>query len=254
MIDNLHFIRISLQLIIMTKYKTDDLEKKKFVETMFDEIAPKYDLFNRISTFGIDRLWRKKVVNKFVGEKINTVVDLATGTGDLAFELVKQINGKVIGLDLSENMLEIAKQKRTQYGLSNQTVDFIKGDAEKLPFPDNYADGVTMAFGLRNMSNIKNVLSEIHRILKPNSKMIILEFIKQKRSILGRIIFWYLKKIIPIIGGLLSKKYAFEYLPQSILEFMDHKELKSVLNELNYKQITFKQINFGICTLIIAEK
>ena len=111
-----------------------------------------------------------------------------------------------------------------------------------------------MAFGLRNMSNIKNVLSEIHRILKPNSKMIILEFIKQKRSILGRIIFWYLKKIIPIIGWLLSKKYAFEYLPQSILEFMDHKELKSVLNELNYKQITFKQINFGICTLIIAEK
>ena len=233
----------------ITPYESSDLTKKKQVEQMFDNISPKYDLLNRILSGGIDIQWRKEVIKMVKAANPSTILDIATGTGDLAIMMAKNTTAQITGLDLSAGMLEVGKKKVVAENLTDR-VTMVQGDSENLPFADNSFDVITVSFGVRNFENLEKGLSEINRILKPGGTFIILEFSYPTAFPMKQLYTFYSKNILPAIGKLISKdQSAYTYLPDSVAAFPHGEEMKGILKNVKFNQPIDKKLTFGIASI-----
>ena len=236
----------------VTPYNTEE-SKKSQVEDMFDNIAPKYDLLNHVLSMKIDVLWRNTLVNMLKKDHPQEVLDVATGTGDLAITVQKGTGAHVTGLDLSQQMLNVGIEKINKINLS-QKIEMVKGDAENLQFPDNKFDAVTVAFGVRNFENLTKGLAELRRVLKEGKSAYILEFSKVE-GLLGPLYMFYFKNILPQIGRLVSKdNRAYTYLPDSVNAFPYGERMKQILLETGYSKVEYKRLSLGIATIYKATK
>ncbi len=235
-------------------YKNSDLSKKAQVAQMFDNISEKYDFLNHFLSMGIDVGWRKKVV-KIIGEQNpDSILDIATGTGDLAIMMSELNAKKIVGLDLSEGMLTVGKKKIATKKLDN-LISMIQGDSENLPFNDNYFDAITVAFGVRNFENLDKGLSEILRVLKPKGKLVVLEFSKPQGYIMKPLYGFYSNYILPLLGKLISEdKSAYTYLPESVAAFPYGHAFDEILKNIGFKAIENQPVSFGIATIYAASK
>jgi len=237
---------------VVTPYNTE-ASKKSQVEDMFDNIAGKYDFLNRLLSMNIDVLWRKKLVKMLKQDNPETVLDVATGTGDLAIAVHNGTGAKVTGLDLSQKMLDVGIEKVKKHNLQN-SISMMKGDAENLPFEDNKFDAVTVAFGVRNFENLNKGLDELKRVVKENGNVYILEFSKVE-GILGKFYMFYFKNVLPAIGKLVSKdNRAYTYLPDSVNAFPFGETMKNILFERGFKKVMYTKLSFGIATIYKATK
>ena len=233
-------------------YNTDQ-SKKTEVEDMFDNIAPKYDLLNHVLSMKIDVLWRNTLVKWMNRDAPKLVLDVATGTGDLAIAVQKGTGAEVVGLDLSQQMLNVGIDKIKKLNL-DQKISMQKGDAENLPFEDNKFDAVSVAFGVRNFENLEKGLAELRRVVKENSSVYILEFSKVE-GVLAPFYMFYFKNILPQIGKLVSKdNRAYTYLPDSVNAFPFGEKMKQILLDTGYSKVEYKKLSLGIATIYKATK
>jgi len=233
-------------------YNTDQ-SKKTEVEDMFDNIAPKYDLLNHVLSMKIDVLWRNTLVKWMNKDAPKLVLDVATGTGDLAIAVQKGTGAEVVGLDLSQQMLNVGIDKIKKLNL-DQKISMQKGDAENLPFEDNKFDAVSVAFGVRNFENLEKGLAELRRVVKENSSVYILEFSKVE-GVLAPFYMFYFKNILPQIGKLVSKdNRAYTYLPDSVNAFPFGEKMKQILLDTGYSKVEYKKLSLGIATIYKATK
>ncbi len=230
------------------------LNKKKQIENMFDEIAHRYDFLNRLMSLRVDVLWRKKVLKLLKPFQPKQILDVATGTGDLAIGLTQLSPEKVIGLDLSAQMLSHAEVKIKELRLQ-ELIDLVKGDSEQLPFSNNHFDAVTVAFGVRNFENLEQGLKEIQRVLKPGGQFIILEFSKIKMFPFKQFFSFYFRYITPLVGKIFSRSSkAYSYLPNSVAVFPEGEEMCVILQELGFKKTKCYPLTLGIATIYHSEK
>lgn len=236
----------------VTPYNTED-SKKRQVEDMFDNIAPKYDLLNRLLSMKIDVMWRNTLVKWMKTNTPQYVLDVATGTGDLAIAIQKGTGAKVMGLDLSQQMLNVGIEKVKRMNLSKEIV-MMKGDAEHLPFEDNQFDAVSVAFGVRNFENLNKGLSELKRMVKIGSSVYILEFSKVE-GFMAPLYMFYFKNILPMIGKLISKdNRAYTYLPDSVNAFPYGEKMRRILMDIGFSKVEYKKLSLGIATIYKATK
>jgi len=236
-------------------FKSSTESKKKQVEKMFDNIAFRYDFLNHFLSAGIDSGWRKKAIQQLRKQNPESILDVATGTGDMAI-LACKLPGvkKIIGIDISDGMLEMGKKKIENLGLQNR-IELLNGDSEAIIFENNSFDAVTVAFGVRNFQNLEIGLNEIKRVLKPGGKLIILEFTKPKLPVIKNFYNFYLNVITPWIGKLVSKnKTAYRYLNDSVQKFPEGKDFVEILNKLGYKNASCKTLSLGISSIYSGEK
>jgi demethylmenaquinone methyltransferase/2-methoxy-6-polyprenyl-1,4-benzoquinol methylase len=238
---------------------TDKQEKQEKIVTMFDDIAPTYDKANRVLSMGIDIQWRKQGCDKafeiLAKKELGQITDVATGTGDLLVYWKEQAkkNGvtidKYVGIDPSVGMLEVARKKV-------DFAEFIEGKAQELPIADESTDVISISYGIRNVVDRVEALHEFYRALKPNGIVVILEFTKQERSsIIDKVVDFGMKKVLPKIGGFISKNYeAYQYLPESIEEFLTTEMLSKELEEAGFEMKYTKSFSMGISTLLVAQK
>lgn len=228
--------------------------KKMKVEAMFNDIAPKYDFLNHFLSLGIDIQWRKKVRKLLAPYQPKTILDVATGTGDLAIELSKLNPDRIVGLDIAANMLKIGKEKIKAKKLDQQ-IEMQLGDSENLPFEDHTFDAITVAFGVRNFENLQKGLKEMHRALKPGGNAAILEFSKPKAFPFKQVYNFYFRYILPGFGKLVSKsKDAYTYLPESVSTFPEDKDFLNELTMAGFINNQQKRLTMGIATLYSAQK
>lgn len=238
---------------------TEKQQKQQNIVHMFNDIASTYDLANRVLSFGIDKQWRKKGCDKayeLLGKKeLTQITDVATGTGDLllywrerALKHGIKVN-QYIGVDPSVGMLEVAKEKV-------DFADFLEGKAQALPLENESTDIISISYGIRNVVDRVEALEEFNRVLKPGGMVVILEFTKQeKNGYLSKIVDFYMKKVLPAIGGFVSKNYdAYRYLPNSIEGFLTTKMLEDELREAGFEMKYTKSFSMGISTLLVAQK
>lgn len=228
--------------------------KKEQVEEMFDNIAHRYDFLNHLLSLGIDKQWRKKAIRSIKAIQPQRILDIATGTGDLAFEARRQMPAvQIIGLDLSEGMLTKAREKAKERKLEN--MEFVKGDSENLHFEDTSFDAVSVAFGVRNFENLEAGLKEIYRVMKPGGRLAVLEFSKPRVFPVKQLFNFYFKNILPATGRMISKDArAYEYLPESVQAFPEGKDFIKILEKTGFKSCKDQPLTFGICSLYTAEK
>ncbi|MBW8359180.1 MAG: bifunctional demethylmenaquinone methyltransferase/2-methoxy-6-polyprenyl-1,4-benzoquinol methylase UbiE [Weeksellaceae bacterium] len=230
-----------------------DASKKSEVEDMFDNIAPKYDLLNHLLSMKIDVAWRNTLVNWMKKDNVKEVLDVATGTGDLAIAVQKGTQAEVVGLDLSQQMLNVGIIKIKKLNLDGR-ISMQKGDAENLPFEDNRFDAVSVSFGVRNFENLTKGLAELRRVVKENHSVYILEFSKVE-GILAPFYMFYFKNILPQIGKLVSKdNRAYTYLPDSVNAFPFGEKMKQILLDTGFKNVEYKKLSLGIATIYKATK
>jgi len=235
-------------------YKESDLGKKEQVTQMFDKVSSNYDFLNRLLTFGIDVSWRKKVVKMVADQNAKIILDIATGTGDLAIMLAKNNPDKVIGLDISPGMLEVGKKKVEQLNLTNK-IEMVIGDSENLSFDDNTFDAITVGFGVRNFEDLEKGLSEIYRVLKPNGTFVVLETSQPTKFPVKQGFTFYSKYIIPTVGKMFSKdKNAYDYLPESAAAFPYGEEFNNILLKTGFNTSKVYPQTFGISTIYQAFK
>ena len=238
----------------VTPYQDSDLGKKEQVAQMFDNISGNYDSLNRVISFGIDITWRKRVVAILKQKKPNTILDIATGTGDLAINLVQTGAHKIIGLDISPGMLEVGKKKILDKDL-NHTIEMVEGDSENLPFGDNSFDAVTVAFGVRNFETLKKGLAEIYRVLKPTGTFVVLETAVPTKTPYKQGYVFYTKYLLPKIGRLFSKDdSAYAYLSKSASVFPHGQEFNNILRKIGFIDVVNKPQTFGVASIYIATK
>ena len=232
-----------------------NLPKKEQVAHMFNEIAHKYDFLNRFLSAGIDISWRKKALNLLKKNHPQQILDVATGTADLAIMSAKLLSPQqIIGIDISSGMLDIGKKKISKLGLQD-CIQLQLGDSEALQFNDHTFDAVTVSFGVRNFQQLEKGLSEILRVLKPKGQLMILEFSRPTLPIIKQCYQLYMNFITPGVGGLFSKsKKAYQYLNDSVRQFPEGKDLMAVMEKVGYKETFYKRLTFGICTIYIGEK
>ena len=220
---------------------------------MFDNIAPKYDLLNHVLSMKIDVAWRNTLVKWMKMDGVQKVLDVATGTGDLAIAVQKGTQAEVVGLDLSQQMLNVGIVKIKKLNLDGR-ISMQKGDAENLPFSDNSFDAVSVAFGVRNFENLSRGLTELKRVVKENRSVYILEFSKVE-GFLGPFYMFYFRNILPRIGKLISKDHrAYSYLPDSVNAFPYGEKMKNILLETGFKNVEYKKLSLGIATIYKATK
>ena len=225
------------------------------VKQMFDDIAPTYDRLNHILSLSIDKIWRNRVVRAVRRLGAKEILDIATGTGDLAIAMARRIEGTTIcGADLSPEMLAVAKQKVAKAALSDR-ITLMEGNAEHLPLPDMSADAVTIAFGIRNFENKENCLRELRRVLRTDGHLVILEFSNPKNRLIGWLYRIYSHKILPWIGGLISSnRSAYEYLPASVDSFPNPDIFSQMIESAGYKMVKRHSQSFGIAQIYIAQR
>ena len=222
---------------------------------MFDSIAFRYDFLNRFLSVGIDKGWRKKAILQLKELKPSKVLDVATGTADVAIMTYRLLHpDKIIGIDISESMLNLGKQKIEKLGLQHQ-IDLHLGDSEKIDFPDQSFDAITVAFGVRNFGNLEMGLAEMFRVLKPGGKLVVLEFSKPKQPLFKVVYRLYMNFIAPGIGKLFSKnKTAYQYLNDSVQAFPEGKTFLSIMNKTGFTHTYLKALTLGICTIYCGNK
>lgn len=221
---------------------------------MFNNISKRYDFLNHFLSLGIDKIWRKKAVNMLKDIKPQRILDLASGTGDFAIESLRLNPKEIIGMDISEGMLEVGRQKMKKNGYDN-VISMRLGDSEDLPFEDNYFDALTVGFGVRNYENLEKGLSEMLRVVRPGGKLIILEFSKPKKFPVKQYYAFHSKYIIPFFGKRISKDdKAYAYLPESVAAFPEGKDFEDILMKLNYKNVSSKLVAGGIATIYSGTK
>lgn len=235
--------------------KQSHLSKKQQVAEMFNDIAFKYDFLNRFLSGGIDISWRKKAIAQLKPVKPNYILDVATGTADVALLTHKMLHPqKIIGIDISDGMLELGRKKIAALDLQ-QAIELQNGDSEVLLFEDNTFDAVTVAFGVRNFENLEQGLKEMLRVLKPNGKVVILEFSKPKQFAFKGIYKLYMNIVAPGFGKMFAKnKAAYEYLNGSINAFPEGNDFLSIMNNCGYKNTYLKKLTLGICTIYCGSK
>lgn len=224
---------------------------------MFDRISGKYDLLNKILSLGIDRKWRKRSLKLLLPYRPQKLLDVATGTGDMAF-MASDILAptSITGIDLSAGMLEVAKKRNQSFKpKSNTILEFLKGDAENLPFPDNSFDAATVTFGVRNFGDLHKGLQEMQRVLKPGSPIVVLEFTKPRIFPFRQLFDIYFKHILPLIGSWTSGDgRAYKYLYESVQAFPDFEAFNQELIKAGFQRPTFTPLSLGICAIYIAFK
>ncbi|MDA8895100.1 bifunctional demethylmenaquinone methyltransferase/2-methoxy-6-polyprenyl-1,4-benzoquinol methylase UbiE [Flavobacteriales bacterium] len=235
-------------------YKESSLSKKEQVATMFDNIAGNYDFLNHFLSLGIDIFWRKRLVRKLQKQKPQNILDVATGTADLAIAMMKIKPFNVVGIDISNGMLEVGRKKIKEKDLE-KTIQLQQADSEDLPFEDATFDAVTVSFGARNFENLQKGLSEMARVLKPGGKIYILEFSKPTLFPFKQLYDFYFKFVLPLIGKLLSKdNAAYSYLPESVKAFPHGKELNSIIENCGYTNAKNHPLTMGIASIYTAQK
>lgn len=228
--------------------------KKEQVEEMFDGIARRYDFLNRLLSLRIDTLWRKKVIQILKPFHPKYILDVATGTGDLAIALTHLNPQKIIGVDISAGMLEIGEQKIKSKKLQS-LIQLQKADSENLPFGDNQFDAITVAFGVRNFENLNQGLKEMYRVLNPNGQFIILEFSKVKKFPIKQFYNFYFRYVTPTLGKIVSKNAnAYTYLPNSVQIFPEGDEMVVILQNIGFKKIVCTSLSFGIASIYHCQK
>lgn len=216
---------------------------------MFDNIAARYDLLNHVLSLSIDKGWRKKVVKMASEGEPKLILDVATGTADLAIALKNAAPDKITGIDISAGMLEVGREKIEKKGLS-KLISLEQADSENLPFPDNTFDAITVAFGVRNFENLKKGLSEMQRVLKPGGRLLVLEFSQPQKFPFKQIYNFYFKNILPTVGKLISKdSRAYTYLPESVQAFPYGEAFMKIMSECGYQKGRRIPVTFGIATI-----
>jgi demethylmenaquinone methyltransferase/2-methoxy-6-polyprenyl-1,4-benzoquinol methylase len=240
--------------MVVKPYYQSDKSKKEEVADMFNNISKKYDFLNHFLSMGIDKLWRKKAIKILSKNNPKIILDIATGTGDFAIEALKLNPKKIIGIDISEGMLNIGKEKMKKKKVDH-IINLQLGDSEKLEFEDNYFDGYTVGFGVRNFENLEKGLSEMLRVLKPNGTAVILEFSKPKKFPVKQSFYVYSKYILPTIGKIVSKdSRAYTYLPESINAFPEGQNFIDIMSKVGYKNVQSKLVSGGIATIYYGVK
>lgn len=239
----------------VTPYKDSKLTKKKQVEQMFDNISGNYDGLNRVISMGTDVSWRKKVVQTVASMNPDTILDIATGTGDLAIQMAEQTGAsEIIGLDLSEGMLREGRKKITKKSL-DQKIEMVQGDSEDLPFENDHFDAITVAFGVRNFENLEKGLSEIQRVLKPGGIFVVLETSVPTKFPFKQGYQFYSNAILPLIGKVFSKdKDAYSYLSKSAANFPYGAAFNNILMKTGFIDIKDLPQTFGVASIYIASK
>jgi len=238
----------------VTPYKESSQNKKEQVTQMFDTISGEYDGLNRVISFGIDVKWRKKVVNIVNEAHPTTILDIATGTGDLAINLAKTKATKIIGLDISPGMLAVGKDKIVEKKLE-ETIEMVIGDSENLPFEDNSIDAITVAFGVRNFENLEKGLDEIYRVLKPKGIFVVLETSVPTKFPFKQGYVFYSKYVLPTIGKLFSRdKTAYTYLSESAAVFPFGEAFNNILRKTGFINVENKPQTFGVASIYVASK
>lgn len=229
--------------------------KGERIREMFSDIAPRYDFLNRLLSFGVDRRWRRLAVNRVKWSAGGRILDVATGTGDVALEIARQTPASVgiVGLDFSEGMVALGRQKVSQSPYAERiTLDI--APCEAIPFPDDTFDSVTIAFGIRNVVDRKQGLSEMRRVLRPGGRAVILEFSNPRSRLFKAIYSFYFLRVLPMIGGLFSQFSAYKYLPDSVLEFPPQEQFKELMTAAGFRNTAHRDLTFGIATIYTGEK
>lgn len=235
-------------------YKDSQKTKKEQVAAMFDNIAGKYDFLNHFLSLGIDKYWRNKGINSLKKYNPKNILDVATGTGDLAIAALKLNPVKVTGIDISGEMLEVGRKKISEKDLTHK-IELIQGDSESMPFEDNNFDAITVAFGVRNFENLDKGLMDMHRVLKTGGRVMILEFSKPQSFPFKQLYNFYFKNILPLVGKWVSgDNSAYTYLPESVQNFPDGKAFLEKLNAVGFSDTKVKKLTFGVCALYTAGK
>ncbi|MGL5260853.1 MAG: bifunctional demethylmenaquinone methyltransferase/2-methoxy-6-polyprenyl-1,4-benzoquinol methylase UbiE [Bacteroides sp.] len=229
--------------------------KGEQVEQMFDNIAPAYDKLNHILSFSIDKLWRNKAINWLKKFQPQTIMDVATGTGDFAMLAYKKIRpAQLVGIDISEGMMQVGRSKVEKAGLSSH-IRFEKEDCLNLTYEDNKFDAITAAFGIRNFESLEQGLSEMYRVLKSDGHLVILELTSPDKAPIKQLFKIYSQYIIPLFGRLLTKdKKAYHYLPNSINAFPQGEVMQMLLHKIGFKEVEVQHLTFGVCTMYTASK
>lgn len=229
--------------------------KKSQVRTMFDRIAPRYDLLNHTLSFNIDRLWRRRAVRILRRRNPEHVLDLATGTGDLAVALARGIPGvRVTGVDLSEGMLDVARRKVAACGLGGR-IELLQGDAEHLALADASVDAATVAFGVRNFGDLEAGLGELARTIRPGGAVVILEFSRPRNPLFRAVYEFYSGRILPRIGGAVSRdRRAYEYLPASVGAFPAPEDFMRLMERAGFRNCCARSQSFGIAQIYVGER
>ena len=246
----------------MSKLPHDDIKpfadegsKKEQVSEMFDKIAPRYDFMNRFLSVGIDMIWRRKAIGLFKKDAPKYMLDVATGTGDMAIMAAKRLRPeRIAGIDISEGMLEIGRKKIEKESVATK-IELYSGDGETINFAENTFDGVMVAFGVRNFENLQKGLQEIFRVLKPGAQLVVLEFSTPKTPGIKNLYNLYMGVIAPQMAKLFNQnKKAYQYLNESAKAFPDRQNFIDILNKTGYSNTYYKSLSLGICCIYSARK
>lgn len=230
-------------------------DKGEKIQQMFGAIAPRYDFLNRLLSFGIDRRWRKKAVRLLKYREGSRILDVATGTGDVALEIARSTPAsvRITGADFCREMVELGEVKVAASPYAGR-IDLKVAPCEDLPFANDTFDSITIAFGIRNVVDRKLGLAEMWRVMRPGGRMIILEFSTPRSRLFRQLYYFYFRRLLPIVGGLFSRYNAYKYLPDSVLEFPSHEEFSKMISEAGFRNIHIHELTFGIASIYAAEK
>jgi len=230
-------------------------DKGRGVRQMFDDIAHRYDLLNRLLSFGIDRRWRRFAVSQLNIPAGGLVLDIATGTCDVALEIAEQTDSsvKIVGEDFTQGML-VQGQQKLETSSCAERIMLVNAPCEEIPHPDACFDGITIAFGIRNVVDRQAGLSEMFRVLKPGGRAVILEFSNPRSRLSRNLYYFYFQKILPATGGLLSQRSAYQYLPDSVLEFPSQEEFSRMMGKAGFQRLQCCDLTFGIARVYVGGK
>lgn len=234
-------------------YATEEGSKREQVELMFDRISPKYDLLNRLCSLGTDQSWRRKVIRGVGKEPVERLLDVATGTADLAI-MGSMVAKQVTGADISAGMLAHGRTKVEKAGLQDR-IELVQADAADLPFPDASFDAITVAFGVRNFEDLAQGIAGMVRVLRPGGRLFVLEFSRPQRTPFKQVFRFYFHHVMPLIGRLVSRDHdAYSYLPESVEAFPQGKAFEEILGTSGLKEVRSRLLTFGVATLYTARK
>ncbi len=230
-------------------------DKGEKIQQMFGAIAPRYDFLNRLLSFGIDRRWRTKAVRLLKYREGSRILDVATGTGDVALEIALRTPDSVTitGADFCKEMVDLGMVKVAASPYANR-IDLKVAPCEDLPFANETFDSITIAFGIRNVVDRKLGLAEMWRVLRPGGRMIILEFSTPRSLLFRQLYYFYFRRLLPVVGGMFSRYNAYKYLPDSVLEFPSQEEFSRMIADAGFRNIHLHELTFGIATIYVGEK